>query len=267
MRLMITGDGTLATAAREACGRYFELTTHEPALLWVCHDTPLGEDDRPQVAELLKRIDRELSYDVAVDVPVLVSSQIPVGTIRELERHYRPGRFFAYAPENIRVKTALEDFVDQARVVVGRRGRQFDELFLELFAPFTRRVIFTDPETAEMAKHALNCYLGLSIAWINEIASLCELVGADASVISEALRSEPRVSPKAPLRPGAPFGGGHLARDIFVLEKLAREGGVDAPITTNIRRSNGTASIKRSLKRTPRPAGVLEAVFAKVGGL
>lgn len=236
MRLMVSGNGTLAAATTLACSDHFEVSGVAPELLWVCRDTPLGEDDRPGVDELIAEVRKDIER-VDPDVPILISSQIPVGTMALLEGVY-PGRFFAYSPENIRVKTAFEDFCSQARVVVGRRDDKFDGLFLDLFDPFARRVIFTDPETAEMVKHALNAYLGMSIAFINEIARLSAVVGANADTISEALRSEPRVSPKAPLKPGPPFGEGHLARDLYVLEAVAKARGVYAPLVASIRASN-----------------------------
>jgi UDPglucose 6-dehydrogenase len=84
----------------------------------------------------------------------------------------------------------------------------------------------------------LNTYLGMSIAYANEMARLCKVVGADSVVVTEALRSDARVSPKAPLLAGGPFNSGHLERDIYVLNELAKNHGVSVPIIENIMRSN-----------------------------
>jgi UDPglucose 6-dehydrogenase len=78
----------------------------------------------------------------------------------------------------------------------------------------------------------------MSIAYINEISRLCKAIGADVDVISRALLSERRISPKAPLKAGAPFAGGHLMRDILIMERLADEKGISAPIIKSIRESN-----------------------------
>ena len=86
------------------------------------------------------------------------------------------------------------------------------------------------PESAEMTKHGINAWLALSVTFANEIARLCEAVGADAREVERGLRSEPRIGQKAYIRPGAAFAGGTLARDVVALTRLAREHGDPAAI-------------------------------------
>lgn len=93
-------------------------------------------------------------------------------------------------------------------------------------------------ESAEMVKHALNSFLALSITFINEIARLCETVGADAKEVSLGLKSEPRIGPKAYLGPGGPFAGGTLARDVVTLTKLAEANGEKISVIPAIKQSN-----------------------------
>lgn len=239
LKLAITGQDTLAKAAAECCCRYhsvFPSPTPAAEILWICYDTPIGEGDRPDTAWVMDRI-REDIKTVTPQTLILISSQMPVGTTAKLEREFPEFRF-ACSPENIRVKTAIQDFGDQARIVVGLRDGTPMGIFRDLLSPFTNNIIFTTPETAEMVKHALNCYLGMSIAFINEIARLCAAEGADANMVSLALRCDARISPDAPLRPGAPFGGGHLARDIYTVTQIARERGLSIPIIEHIRESN-----------------------------
>ena len=119
------------------------------------------------------------------------------------------------------MKTGAEDFRNQARVIVGTRHDELRPQFEALFAPFTDTVLFMSPESAEMTKHALNGYLALCIVYINEIAAVCKQVGADVDDVTEGLRTEPRVSPTAPLRPGPTYSGGTLGRDTRVLADLA----------------------------------------------
>jgi UDPglucose 6-dehydrogenase len=241
MKIAVTGNDSLAQAASICCRRHFDLlATPSPSadVLWVCHDTPIGPDNRPDVDFVVARIREELAK-IDPTVLVLVSSQIPVGTTWKLEKEF-PQFTFAHSPENIRVANAVADFENQSRVVVGMRSiSDVDRrLLTRLFDPFTDNLIFTDPETAEMAKTALNCYLAMSIAYINEIARVCAAVGADANVVSMALRTDARVSPKAPLRPGAPFGGGHLERELFTVNEVARACGLSVPILEHIAESN-----------------------------
>lgn len=241
MKLQIIGQDSLARATSECCAKvgWFTLTTEDPDILWVCYDTPIVLDDKPDVDWVVEEIGKNLP--TSTRTLILVSSQVPVGTTARLEALY-PGYVFAHSPENIRVATAVEDFQNQSRIVVGIRTDKFRGLVDELLFPFTAKIIYTDPETAEMCKHALNCYLGLNIAFINEVARICAQVGADASVVSQALKLDPRVSPKAPLKPGAPFGGGHLARDIYTISQIGKKLGIPTPIISHIKESNEVKS-------------------------
>jgi UDPglucose 6-dehydrogenase len=239
MKIAIIGQDTLAAAAIACCKRHFEVVTSVEAdidLLWICYDTPIGPGGEPDIGWVHDRIRSTLVLlgNLPHRFPViLLSSQMPVGTLQALENYY-PGHTWAVSPENIRVATAVTDFENQARIVVGTRGSTRHEVLETVLSKFTSNIIWTDPESAEMVKHALNCFLGLQIAFINEIARICMQVGADPLVVSQGLKTDQRVSPKAPLRPGAPFGGGHLARDIYLMSHL----GLRVPIIEAITPSN-----------------------------
>ena len=242
--LSITGQDTLAAATRECCVRHFAVTTKPITgcdILWTAYDVPLSEDGVAHYDRVLQWIADDINELIAQGTEnkplVLISSQMPVGTIERFEKGF-PGWDFAYSPENIRVATAVKDFENQTRVIVGVRDPKHHAILSELFAPFTKRVIFTDPETAEMTKHALNCFLGLNIAFANEVARLCVTHNANMDVITEALRSDFRVGAKAPLKAGGPFNSGHLERDIFVLNELAKKHGISVPIISHIMESN-----------------------------
>jgi UDPglucose 6-dehydrogenase len=237
MKLSIVGQATLAEATRVGCISHFSLVAPDAdaEVIWICYDTPI-QHDIPDPDWVHTQI-RHLMPFASPNALMLVSSQMPVGTIRRLEEEY-PAHQWAYSPENIRVKTAIEDFKQQARIIVG--SRRPVPICDVLFAPFTSQVIHTDPETAEMCKHALNAWLGMNIAFINEIARVAQAVGADPSVISAALLSEPRVGPRAPLKAGAPFGGGHLSRDIRTLTALGSDQHLPIPIIAHIHESNAS---------------------------
>ena len=249
MKIAVTGSGVLADTTRDCCGRgdagmpgphdVVSVSDRDIEVLWVCHDTPISGDGTADVEQVINWIQKDLTQLKGRPV-ILISSQLPVLTTFRLKERF-PGHFFAYSPENIRVAHAVPDFLRQARVLVGVPSHERDSVLLALFRPFTGRVIFTTLETAEMVKHALNAYLGMSIAFINEIARVCADVKADAAVVSDALLSERRISPNAPLRPGKPFGGGHLMRDILILEERAKGRGLNIPIISHIRESNEAA--------------------------
>jgi UDPglucose 6-dehydrogenase len=188
-------------------------------VLWLCYDTPVNDQDESDTAFVLGRLRRCLAH-LPAGALVLVSSQLPVGTCRALEAEF-PQFHFACSPENLRLGRAIDAFEKAERVVVGLRNDAKRSLLERLFAPFTSQVLFVRTESAEMVKHALNSFLAASITFINEIARLCELVGADAKEVAAGLKSDDRIGPRAYLGPGGPFAGGTLARDVVTLTRLA----------------------------------------------
>lgn len=239
INLAITGQDTLAAAAWECCRHHHKIVVPKFAdIVWSCYDTPIGADDAPDSDWVIDRISEDVS-NTNESALTLVSSQLPVGSTQVLESRF-PNRRFAHSPENIRVKTAIEDFRNQARIVVGVRTHDDDEMLRQLLSPLTANIIFTTPETAEMVKHALNCWLGMNIAFINEIAKICRVVDAEVNTITEAMRLDQRLSPKTPIKAGPPFGGGHLARDIHTMTMIAKENSISIPIISHIKESNET---------------------------
>jgi len=205
-------------------------------VLWLCYDTPVDENDEADVESVLANLRRALPH-LPPGALVLISAQLPVGTCRRLEMEF-PQFSFACSPENLRLGRALDAFEKAERVVVGIRDEAKKALLEKLFAPFTSQVLFMRTESAEMVKHALNTFLALSIAYINEIARLCELTGADAREVSTGLKSETRIGPKAYLSPGGPFAGGTLARDVIALAKLAGANDEKISLIPAIKQSN-----------------------------
>jgi UDPglucose 6-dehydrogenase len=205
-------------------------------LLWLCYDTPVNDDDESDVEFVLEKLRRALAH-LPNGALVLISSQLPVGTCRELEREF-PQFHFACSPENLRLGKAIDAFEKAERVVVGIRTDAKRAMLEQLFKPFTAQVLFMRTESAEMVKHALNSFLAASITFINEIARLCEHTGADAKEVAAGLKSEPRIGPRAYLGPGGPFAGGTLARDVVTLAKLAAERRETLSLIPAIKQSN-----------------------------
>lgn len=205
-------------------------------ILWVCYDTPVNENDESDVELVLANLRKAISY-LPKGALILISAQLPVGTCAKLEKEFAQ-HHFAYSPENLRLGKAIDSFEKADRVIVGVRDDTKKKLLEQLFAPFTQQILFMRTESAEMVKHALNSFLALSITFINEIARLCERVGADAKEVSIGLKSEPRIGPRAYLGPGGPFAGGTLARDVVTLTKLAETTGEKISVIPAIKQSN-----------------------------
>jgi UDPglucose 6-dehydrogenase len=223
-----SGRLRFTTEPQQACA--------EAEVLWVCYDTPVNEHDESDVAFVLDRLRRALPV-LRPGAVVLLSSQLPVGTCRQLEVEF-PQFTFACSPENLRLGRALDAFTKAERAIVGTRGETGQALLQRLFAPFTPLVLFVRTESAEMVKHALNSFLAVSITFINEIARLCELTGADAREVSAGLKSDARIGPRAYLGPGGPFAGGTLARDVVTLLDVAKQHGESVSLLPAIKASN-----------------------------
>jgi UDPglucose 6-dehydrogenase len=226
--------------------------------VWITFDTPVDEEDRADVASVL---DTSVAYlgAVAQGTLVIVSSQLPVGSVAALAAAVeaaRPGSGlrFACVPENLRLGQALEAFRTPERIVAGVRDERDRAELAGILAPFSDHVEWMRVESAEMTKHALNGFLATSVAFINEVAAVCEAVGADATEVSRGLKSERRIGPRAYLGPGDAFAGGTLARDVGFLRGLAQEHGLPSQVFTGV--AEGNAAHKLWTRR--RLAAILE---------
>lgn len=230
----------LADLLRDHAAR-LEFTTDPAAaaradVAWVAYDTPVDADDRADVEFVIGQAGRMLPHlrDGAV---AIVSSQLPVGSAARLAA-MRPGVHVACSPENLRLGKAIQVFSDPDRVVVGVASDAARAVIAELLAPITARIEWMSVESAEMTKHAINAFLALSVTFANELASVCERVGADAKEVERGLKTESRIGPKAYLAPGGAFAGGTLARDVAFLTALGAEHHLALPLLGGVRPSN-----------------------------
>jgi UDPglucose 6-dehydrogenase len=138
----------------------------------------------------------------------------------------------------LRLGKAIAAFTKADRAVVGIRNERDRKSLEALFSPFTRHIEWMSVESAEMVKHALNAFLATSVSFINEIAVICEHVGADAKEVERGLKSEARIGPRAYLSPGGAYAGGTLARDISFLVGIANNNGISTHLLQAVRSSN-----------------------------
>jgi UDPglucose 6-dehydrogenase len=211
-------------------------------LVWVTFDTPVDDEDRADAGIVIRAVEA-LFPGLKDGAVVLVSSQVPVGTTRALARAFAAtsgGRRvgFAYSPENLRLGKAIEVFEKPERIVIGTDDAATRRALEPVLARFCDRLIWVSIESAEVAKHSLNAFLAVSVTFMNEIATLCEVTGADAAEVEQALRSEPRIGQRAYIRPGAGFAGGTLARDIMTLNAVAARHNIALPMLGGVMASN-----------------------------
>ncbi len=166
---------------------------------------------------------------------VVTKSTVPVGTSREVEaiiRRVRPEAEIDVVanPEFLREGSAIEDFMRPDRVVIGTESRRAIEVMRALYRPLNlieTPIVITGRETAELIKYAANSFLALKITFINEIADLCEKVGADVHDVAKAIGLDGRIGPKF-LHPGPGYGGSCFPKDTLALVRTAQERG--APV-------------------------------------
>lgn len=181
------------------------------------------------------------------DVTVIIRTTVPVGTNRELKAFME-----ANVTEDVKIEvvsnpeflsqgTAMKDMLSPSRIVVGVTSKESQILMKELYKGFDAPLLFVSPESAELIKYAANSYLAVKLSYINEIADLCDKVGADIQQVSFGIGLDPRIGNKY-LSSGVGFGGPALPQDTKVLQNMANMHGVnltlvDAAIKVNDNRS------------------------------
>ena len=210
--------------------------------LWITYDTPVDESDEADHEYVKNKIKDCFPY-IEDSLIVIISSQLPVGSTCELETFARqnyPDKeiHFSYIPENLRLGNALEIFLNPDRLIVGCNNSALEEKLGKMLIRITDNIEWMSFESAEMTKHAINSFLATSITFANEIASICEIVGADAKEVERGLKTESRIGKKAYLSPGGPFSGGTLARDVNFLTKLSNGQNLLTPVLSSIALSN-----------------------------
>lgn len=188
--------------------------------IFITLDTSIDNLDEIDLTPIHKLFNLVIKYSSKRST-IVISSQVPIGTTRSFIKKLKPETRVIYFPENLRLGTAIEDFLKPTRIVLGSDNEDILEQFLKDFSIFKCKVLKMSVESAEMLKHALNSYLALNITFSSELCDLCEMLDANASDVVLGLKSDPRVSPQAPLNPGLGFSGGTLGRDVKTLIKVS----------------------------------------------
>ena len=221
----------------------------ESEVCFIAVGTPQGEDgsaDLQYVLGVAKEIAKAMNgYKVIVD-----KSTVPVGTakqVTELIKQYTKYDFDVVSnPEFLKQGNAVDDFLSPDRVVIGSNSEKATAIMQEIYAPFFRtgnRVIVMDVESAEMTKYASNSFLVTKISFMNEIAQLCEKVGANAEMVRVGMSTDSRIGNKF-LFPGLGYGGSCFPKDVKALIKTGVDNGVDMNI---IKSADETNKLQRKL--------------------
>jgi UDPglucose 6-dehydrogenase len=225
-------------AANRAAGRLTYSTDFSAVkdcdIVWVTLDTPVNDEDEVDIEPVVTAI-KKAAPNLRDGVLLVISSQLPVGTsanIIAMIKAARPSLDFEYiySPENLRLGVAVDSFMQPGRVVAGVSSEKAFATFKNIFTKLPADIVSMSPASAEMTKHALNAWLATSISFTNDIADLCERYGADVEAVTRALKSDPRVGPKAYLFAGLGFSGGTLGRDLGAMMSAAELKGMKLPV-------------------------------------
>jgi len=191
-------------------------------ILFVCVDTPptySGDADLGRVMSVVEELRGDSSH------ALVMKSTVPVGTGQKIQRELSDTAYAA-CPEFLKEGTAVEDFMNPDRVVIGiDPGNEWAAEEVEkIYAPLQAQIMRTDVSSAEMIKLASNTFLATKISFINEIANVCEEVGADVCEVARGMGMDERIGPKF-LQAGLGFGGSCFGKDVSALRKLAANTG------------------------------------------
>lgn len=213
----------------------------DASIIFLALPTPPGEDGSADlkyilgVASDLGKLLKKENYTVIVD-----KSTVPVGTADKVKETILKsaseglsGSFDVVSnPEFLREGVAVEDFMKPDRVVIGTESEKARKLMNELYVPFVRQgnpILFMDEKSAELTKYAANSFLATKITFMNEIAQLCERMGADVDLVRKGIGSDERIG-KRFLFPGIGYGGSCFPKDVQALARSAHESGYDFKI-------------------------------------
>jgi UDPglucose 6-dehydrogenase len=246
-RLPIYEPGLLELVQRNRRESRLRFTTDlgaevRPAqLLFIAVGTPQGADGAADLASIWAVTDAIAEHANGPKVVVLKST-VPVGTNRQVAERLagRVGVEVASNPEFLKEGAAVEDFMKPDRVVVGVRRPEVAEVLHELYAPFLRTerpFLVMSPESAEMTKYVANAMLATKISFINEMANLCEHVGADINDVRRGIGHDARIGFQF-LFPGAGYGGSCFPKDVSALISMARQLDMPAHLLEAVNRVN-----------------------------
>ncbi len=226
-------------------------------IIFLALPTPPGEDGSADLSYILG-VSKNLSKIITKYKVIVDKSTVPVGTSERvhaaLSENLDESLFDVVSnPEFLREGVAVDDFMKPDRVVIGTTSERAQKLMKQLYEPFVRQgnpIYFMDERSAEMTKYAANSYLAMRISFMNEIANLCEQVGANVDSVRIGMGSDNRIG-KRFLFPGIGYGGSCFPKDVQALAKTAEEHNYDFKILNSVMDVNTiqkTVLVKKIMK-------------------
>lgn len=218
-------------------------------VIFIAVGTPPDEDGSADLKHVLA-VAKEIGENMNGHKIVICKSTVPVGTcdkVAEVISSVSDHDFdVASNPEFLKEGTAIQDFQSPDRVVIGCASREAAETIGELYKPFMRRrerIVYMDVRSAEMTKYASNAMLATKISFINEIANICDEVGADVEKVRTGMSLDERIGPHF-IYPGVGYGGSCFPKDVRAIASLGKENGTDTKLLDAVRDVNGEQKLR-----------------------
>ena len=217
----------------------------EADVVFIAVGTPPDEDGSADLRHVLE-VAKTIGTAMRRELVVVTKSTVPVGTAARvsevISKHGQHPFHMVSNPEFLKEGAAVDDFMKPDRVVLGAESDHARSVMAELYAPFVRTgrpIIFMDIPSAEMTKYAANAMLATRISFMNEIANLCERVGANVDQVRRGIGSDERIGPSF-LFPGPGYGGSCFPKDVQALAKTARDNGASLEILEAVETVNAS---------------------------
>ncbi len=240
-------------------------------VVFIAVGTPPDEDGSADLRHVLD-VAEQIGKHMTRELVVVTKSTVPVGTaakVSEAVNRHAPFPFHMCSnPEFLKEGAAIEDFMKPDRVVIGVETDHGRSVMAELYSPFVRTgkpILFMDLPSAEMTKYAANAMLATRISFMNEIANLCEIVGADVDQVRKGIGSDGRIGP-AFLFPGPGYGGSCFPKDVKALVRTASAVGVPLRVLDAVELAN-EAQKQRLFEKVSRALGSVRGKRVAVWGL
>ena len=221
---------------------YHEAFDEDTEVIFICVNTPSKKDGDADLTYLFDSV-REVVRYIPDSCLLVIKSTVPPGTSLDLSQMLEGLGYnidLASNPEFLREGTAVNDFLYPDRIVIGVNRASAESKLRHLYKPLTDegiKIVVTDPATSELIKYAANSFLANKVAFINEMADLCEKTGADINSLSEGVGLDKRIGKKF-LKAGPGFGGSCFPKDILALQYFARKVNCDSLILDAVIKAN-----------------------------